>query len=732
MSKRVITERGLMIKLSDLYELIQDNMDDDFIGFVKSMILEPGLRISEGDEFLVHRVGNTLQVKVGAIVFPNYDIFVPSDSSTDMSINLDDVTNINEPGTIFKVCVILATDLSHPQKQAGTSEAFYTVQQNAVKVVLLSETGAQPTNSYLLGTATIRTDGSLDLKDKRLESILKLLPNYSDSTWETEDVPITPEEVEANFITLEDYRHSGTQGYAFDKKSLPINRRIGPALEVTWDAPTGDDLDVINGVMYYKVIAIPVNAVGTSIPAGVIEQIVIIDRVDASASKMPDKKIGCLIPCDLGCYYQVEVYRISNILDFEISDASTAVMVYTGNVSIKTTSTNISLDIEYTLNSTDFIRIASNTAPSRNTVIRVFAYEYSTTRPTDIEDLNYLIYEGMAQDVLYRVKDKTNTGVEILYQVKGKYSNYTDSLQSYMEFSDEASVMESLVYFKVPESLDGWPGRELPFVSVVGASVYTVIYPGLLFALITIAAIDQPHNRLVGDWIYITNSSNPPNIPNGAYEILSISEDEILIDLSGAVGPPSGAGTCNIAGNAIIQNLTNPAKLTIPASSHLKGLFSNGNDALIGNTSIAGTLPNGTYEVLSVDTANEIHLDDNTGPAGVGYCEVVAPETITLHEFTLEEDAYLSRIQISGYQGQVLHSDDSEHGNIARYIVNSSAGGDQTIDVPRSGGGYKEFDPVGPILAGDTITLKLTRGSDNLVGIDASGYHVFLYLKKAL
>ena len=117
----------------------------------------------------------------------------------------------------------------------------------------------------------------------------------------------------------------------------------------------------------------------------------------------------------------------------------------------------------------------------------------------------------------------------------------------------------------------------------------------------------------------------------------------------------------------------------------------------------------------------------------VEHCNVTAPEEIDLLTFVLGNDSILSRIKISGFQGQILHSDDSEHGNIARYTVSSSSG-DQHIDVPRSGGGYKEFeeDAQDPIPAGATITLKLTRGDDNIVGINASGYHVYLYFKKAL
>lgn len=57
----------------------------------------------------------------------------------------------------------------------------------------------------------------------------------------------------------------------------------------------------------------------------------------------------------------------------------------------------------------------------------------------------------------------------------------------------------------------------------------------------------------------------------------------------------------------------------------------------------------------------------------IGNCDVVAPEETDMLAFTLENDSTLSRIKISGFQEQVLHTDDSEFGNIAQYIVNSSS-----------------------------------------------------------
>lgn len=721
--KRVLTERGLMIKLSELYDLIQDKMDDNFIDLIKSLILEPGLRIAEGDEFLVHQVGSDLKVKAGGVVFPNYDIFVPSDSMADMSLDLSDIDGVNDSGSIFYIYITLTTDLTHPQRQSGTMDVFYTVQQNVVKVILAAETTAPPSNSYLLAKATVRGDGSISLEDRRMESVLKLVSKYALEGWEADTVPTQVTGVEGRILYLEDFRHAGTEGYAFNNQSLSINRRIGPALEVSWDAPSEEELDAINGVVYYKVVATPDNSLGSSVPQANIEQIVTIDRIGITKSAKPAKRIGCLMPCDLGSYYSVVVYRISDILDMDISAASDAITVMAG-ISFTEEGT-LDVNIEYTLNSTDFIKISTNTTPTPNTVVRVFACEYETTAPSEIEDIRYLVYEGVAQDIIYRVKDKTYTGVSILVQVRGKYSNLIQSVKEEMEFEAMGSEAEFLVYFHVPESADGWPGRDLPVDEATGE---TATKQDATTVKIAISPGNQPHARQAGDWIYIDNSSDVVMLPDGEYEIDAVADD--LITITGVFGA-GAACTCDIAGNAKVLPTGAITKLVIPASSHLQGVFSVGNVLLVGNSTDVPDLSDGEYDVVDLDT-NEIHID-NPAPGGTSYCDAVALEEIDLLTFTRENDVILSRIKISGFQGQRLHTDDSEHGNIARYIVSSSSG-DQHIDVPRSGGGYKEFeeDAQDPIPAGATITLKLTRGGDNLVGINASGYHVFLYFKKAL
>lgn len=724
--KKILTECGLAIKLEDLYALVQESMDENFIDFVKSIVHTPGLRIAEGDEFLVYQSGDSLMVRPGAVVFQDYDIFVPGSGSSLMEISLTGVTGINEPGTEYEIYLVMDEETSHPQHQGTTEQAFMTVQQNVIEARLYPVLTAPTGNYYLLAMAEVQTDGSLDLTDYRFNSILKLASRYANDDWEMTTIPSTVEDVEARFLALEDFRQQGVSGHPINRQSLPVNRRTGPAIEVTWPAPSAKEFDAIGGVIYYKVMATP-EVGGIPQEWAALSQIVPVDRIGVDSA--PLGRIGCLMNCDLGVYYSVTVYRVSNILDTHISEGSTPVMVKAGMEAIVAAIKTFDLTVEYGLHSSDFLKISTSLEPSPDVYIRVFALEYASTPSSGIDDLTYLVYEGMVQDVIYRIEDKTNTGVTILVQACNPKHALIRGESEDFEFDTEVSDSETLVSYTIPESLTGWPGCELPAAQATSAAIdcrgrNPIITPNVLHL---------PHNRQVGDYIYLANAGGGAALANGWYKVVWVdpATSDIVVD---RFGSGTGSGTIDIMGNAIVQNRTNPAELTIHANSPLQGKFAMGNLAIVDNSTIAGTLADGTYSVSDLDT-NEIHLDDNTGPAGLGYCDIAAPTPVTLYTFSLDHDVVLSRIRVSGHEGQVLNDNEDEHGSIANYIVTASVmASDKEISVPRSGGAYKTFDTAlaTPIPAGDTISLKLERGDDTLDGIDASGYRVFLYFRKVL
>lgn len=714
--KKILAERGLQINLSDLYSIMQEDMGSNFTSFVKSVILEPGLRIAEGDEFLVRKEGSYLKVKSGGVVFADYDIFVPSSTASDLSISLDGVSGINEPGVEYAIYIKLFTNVSHPYPKINSSEAFMTVRRNIVKAILVNASASPGANAYLLAVATVALDGSLVIEDRRMGSLLKLVSKYASHNWESEAIPSKVEDVEAQFISLENYKISSVEGFPVDSSTSLINRRIGPAIQVTWPFPSATELDALNGVVYYKAVAIP-SVNGIQLTEGSVEQIVVIDRI--GVSEISIGRVGCMIHCDLGAYYSVFVYRISDVLDMKVSEPSNAVIVRAG-AEVALAVEMIEVSLAYAYNSSDFINISTSVEASRDFVIRVFAYEsVAGSGPEYISRLEYLLYEGPPRDVLYRVRDKvTNDTLTVTVEVIDKFSALLRTTTEEMAFSNMLSQTEEVVAFTIPESLTGWPGREapLPFATRDFTSDGTN----------AIIAVTSGHNRLESDYIYITNTSNAAALANGVYRVSGVSSLTIILDSPTG----TGTGTCDIAGNADITAVTNPAILKIDAGSHLQDLFSNGNKVIVSNTSAAGTLPDGTYVVESVDTANEIHLTDNTGPAGTGYCDVTAPEEIDLYTFSLSYDAILSRMVISCYDGQNMYTGGGRKGGPEAIFTTSTSVGDFSIAV-NNGGGNKAFDATSIIPAGSTITLKLNRYS-LVKPIDASAHRMFIYFKKSM
>ena len=732
MTHRFLAERGLAIKLSELYETLQDCLDDNFVTWVKSIILKPGLRIAEGDEFLVRQEGDTLRIKVGAIVFPDYDIFVPDSSASDMILPLSGVPGINEPGNEYAIYIVGAASLSHPYRRSGTSGTFYTVRQNAVKAVIRkSPTGGLPVNHYLLAKVTVGEGGGLTIEDQRMSSVLTLVSKYAREDWLEAHELNGVRNVSAQLVFLEDFRHSSVQGHSFNDQSLPINRRRGPALEITWDAPTAQQLDAINGVMYYKVVATPVYGDET-IPDAAIEQIVIVDRISSLQYKLPANRTGCLVPCELGVKYEIMVYKVSDVLDMKISSSGDPIYVLAGTNPHMAPLEDVTLQIGYALASTQFVKISSNVTPAPNTTIQVFAYEYSIAVPYYMGDVKWQIYEGPVRDILYRVPKGVAggmSGVAVLYRVKGKNSQTVVETFKTFRYATLLSRSEKIIEVSVPDSKTGWPGRDLPSSALSGKNVKA---NGSSATISTGAG----HNRASGDYIYITNSTISA-LSDGAYKVIGTSRagTDVTIDVGGTGA--SGTGTLDVPGNAKIKSGTsNPVILEIPTSSPLAGKFSAGNKLVVGNSSNSAHLPNGTYDIVAVSTTTSpalIHLDRTSSTTTGGYCDVVAPEEIEICSFALDADMALVRARVVGYQGQVLHADAFEHGSVARYTIYNAAGS-LAIDVPRSGGAYKEFNEPVVFEAGSPIRVKLKRGDDNLPqnDIDASRYRLFLYFKRAI
>ena len=723
--RKVLTEQGLSIKLSELYDLVQDCADGNFISLVKSVVYEPGLRIAEGDEFLVTQNGTSIDIKLGGIVFQNYDVFLPTPEETSLSIPLASVSQLNVSGSKYKVYIALGEEETHPQRQSGTTEPFYTVQRNTIACYLLPETGGLPnTNAYLLAEIEILDESEWLITDHRYESVLKLISHYTNEGWSHETLPTKVTDVEARFFALEDYRHVTINGIPIDRQTLPIDRRIGSAIEVTWPTPNTTELDAVSGIIYYKVEATPMQD-GAPWTPGIISQIVPIDRIAAEASLV--ERVGCTLYCDLGMRYEVTVRKVKNILNMAVSDPSDAVSIEAGVASSFLPITPLSVSVEYSLGSTDFVKIIGDAEQSRDTVFRIFVREYSGTTYTkeDLDNPAFLVYEGGAPESLYRTRSLDNDGITVLFQVRGRCSELLrETLQSF-EFSSMFLESEDIVVFSIPESSTGWPGPTVPNGQALAADIY--IPNPVSTAIITPQAAHLPHNRQAGDMVSLFHC---PSLPSGFYEITGSVDEWFVIDHAGAGTP--GSDTCDLRGNASATNM-NPVVLTF-GNDFIPSMVAPGAQLEIANSTDAATIPDGTYDVTDVNVGGfQITIDhDGTGGAPC-YCDAYQATEIDLFTLKREEDCVLSKIMVEGYQDQKIHDQEGWGHNAARYTVSSGII-EKTLDVSQSGSGTQTFYPDSDdiISAGDTITVSLKRRWDVNPAINPSGYKVYLYFKKVL
>lgn len=104
------------------------------------------------------------------------------------------------------------------------------------------------------------------------------------------------------------------------------------------------------------VIATPVDAGDELIPQATIEQTVNVDKIGLTSSTLPQQRMGCLMPCELGSRYKIEVNRVCDILEMKISDPSDPVYVIVGES--VATPIGIDLNLEHTMGTTDFIKVA--------------------------------------------------------------------------------------------------------------------------------------------------------------------------------------------------------------------------------------------------------------------------------------------------------------------------------------------------------------------------------------
>lgn len=726
--KKFIAERGLIISLEDLYEDVQSVLIDNLTSYIKSIIYEPGLRIAEGDEFLVQRDGANIIADSGAIVFPNYDLWVPPDTGAQLSADISSLEVDPEVDKILAIYVVLETEDTHPQRKTLDTDLFYTVQRNVVKMIVCDAITVPPTQSWLLSYATLTPEHELTLEDRRFDSVLKLVSRYDSSEWEPRIAIFPPvSDVTVSVIRLADYKQSVYKRQSINARSLPTDQLGGYHLNVSWAAPTLQEIESLHGVVYYKVVATPVVS-GEDEDAN-ISQIVLVSQNEVK-NKSVYQKVGCTIPCDLGVKYNVRVYRVSNMLNLRVESATDPLSITVGPFGAFPTQ-DMEIFIDYAFSTRDIVSIQCAYDENVGDTMRVYAREYagSAHSAQDVYQWKYLIYEGPVREAFFKTMDFSNNGLSVYVVIIGKYQHEVSSNMKHFVYDEYKTPWENIYTAVIQEAGGGWAGRPAPSATGAGTAA-DADGGGSVQVTVTVG-----HNRKVGDYIYIMNSTLGATFPSNTWHKVTAIESTSLFFTAGDAAIV--AGTCDVMGNAIFTKTT-PVGIEHDAGSHFAGRFARGHEIVITNSSDVVNLPDGNYNVRDIKDgywnygvllANSYLTIDKEivfGLAGSIYGDITFPTGNTVHSFELKNDAYISRI-VTGIRGGVQVGDD---GAPACIMTVTDGVTPHVINVPKSGVNWQNYN-LDCITAGTPIDIELERNSDD-DRFNLSSLIVLIYLQYRL
>jgi len=413
---RYLAESGLQVALEELYADLQDVLDHNLEDYLKAIIQTPGLRIADGDEFLVWAENGQFVIRLGSVVFDDYTLFVPPTSQTRLAVDIP--SSLISPTQNRDLAAYLksVTAYSHPYHVAGASHGVYAIGHSAVQLVIQSATTPPPRHSIRLADIKV-LDAGFQITDRRLSSQLTMIGDYASSIWDPQSsIAPQPANLTVAYKRLYDHRQTQLEGGAgrapVDKHSIFTNVREHYVLEVSWSVPPQVEVNALHGLIYYKVLAMPTCEHG--------EHKISIQTI---VPNLPEagERCGCLIPVTAGCEYDVEVYRVSNKFHHRIS--APAVLATPIRVPSPPNCVgacpilNLTSSMAYATR--DLIRIKIPAEYSRDRIVRLFAREYVGTPwlAADLMDEKYVACEGPIDDILYMVQNQANDGVTFYAQI---------------------------------------------------------------------------------------------------------------------------------------------------------------------------------------------------------------------------------------------------------------------------------------------------------------------------
>lgn len=448
---RILAESGLKIKRSDLYEYLQDAMAFNVEAYLKSIILSPGLRIAESDDFQATVQGSKIVVKLGAAIFDDYRVFVPPSGDQNLEIDMGDV-DLDASTQGINLWLVPEDVDSHLQYKMLSKDMYYTVRQTSVKIVVANDTTSMP-GCYLLASGTVDIAGVVTLTSKVHLSVLRLIPAYRASSWDlASGILPSVQDVAANLVRMSDYAAGSFHGKAINKLSPPCNRRANYCIDVSWLAPGKAEVKSLGGVAYFQIKATPV-VNGVEVDQYSLTAIVPYPAADAGQNAVI--RIGGRIRVDWGVGYNVRVCRVTGDLDHKIGQASDPVAVMPTQI---LTPPPITITLDYAYDVGDIIKITHNKLPDCDYYHNVYSVEYTGTDKTDeqVRIKRNLIYSGPIKTVyhkLERLEDKLTVVVDVLDEDHRLIATGIET----MEIESRLASWEDIIVIPFPIRSNGWP-----------------------------------------------------------------------------------------------------------------------------------------------------------------------------------------------------------------------------------------------------------------------------------
>jgi len=450
--KTILAERGLMITRNELYDTVQDAMGLNIHAYIKAIILEPGLRIAEGNEFMVYVSGQILRIPIGSVVFDDYSIFVPDTGSQSAEIDLSDINWSSVISDSFNVWIVPVDDETHYVPRVRNKDLTPTVLRQSIKIVVTA-TGSSPgPNSILIGMGEYQADGSIQMTQNAINKVMKLVPTYRAKSWGS-SAKIIPavSGITASFGSTYNDKAGSFKDNPVNVESLPCNSRFFDYADLSWPSPSSQELDAMGGLAYYAVVATPV--VGGVEDSAKARKRHVIYTMDDALNRAAIR-VQARIRLDWGVDYNIRVYRVTNTLNYTISPASDVI----SSSHVVAAPMEPQLQIDYAFNASDLIMINHDLEYSSNRYQKAYACEYDTTDPGDnINNDRFLFYVGPIQPIIYKIGNEGRTNLKIRVDVFDENHSLIRRGIEDIAIEPVLSDWEDLMLINFPESDTGWP-----------------------------------------------------------------------------------------------------------------------------------------------------------------------------------------------------------------------------------------------------------------------------------